>query len=108
MRLLAALLLVGAVPLSHAGTACTEERYVAGTHTFPTHDEAMAQCQQDEAVMTHAETGAYERVSGCHDEGDTGTHGEWRTGRVAMDVVARESGEPYTFEGLWLCKPEVD
>jgi len=32
-------------------------------------------------------------------------HGEWQHGRIAVDVVERESGDAYTFEALWMCKP---
>jgi hypothetical protein len=106
-RLLAFLLCLSLSPV-YAATRCTDERYVFGNHRFPSHAEALAQCSRDEAEMTHAETGTYERGGGCHDVGDTGTHDGWTYGRVAVDVVARDSGEPYTFEGLWMCKAVVD
>jgi hypothetical protein len=101
------LLCLSAFP-AFASTPCTGERYVFGNHRFPSHEEAMAQCLRDEAEMTHADTGLYERAGGCHDIGETGRHEGWTYGRVAVDVVARDSGEPYTFEGLWMCKPVAD
>ncbi|QWT19629.1 hypothetical protein KPL74_18005 [Bacillus sp. NP157] len=100
-------LLLAGVPAAFAGTTCSAERYTFGNHAFPSHDEAMALCRQEEAQMTDAATGTYEHAAGCHDVGEQGTHGDWRYGRIALDVVARDSGEPYTFEGLWMCKPAM-
>ncbi|UPG94420.1 hypothetical protein [Luteibacter aegosomatissinici] len=91
-----------------AATQCSAERYVFGNHNFPSHEEALVQCQREEAEMTNAETGTYERAGGCHDIGETSQHEGWTYGRVALDVVARDSGDPYTFEGLWMCKPVAE
>ncbi|MGA7440456.1 MAG: hypothetical protein WBW32_20220 [Luteibacter sp.] len=105
MRRITAFLLSLSVSPVFAATQCTDERYEFGNHRFPSHEEAMAQCVRDEAEMTSAETGTYEHSAGCHDIGETGEHEGWTYGRVAVEVVARDSGEPYTFEGLWMCKP---
>lgn len=109
MRLpfIAALLGLVAMPAA-AATQCGTERYVFGNHNFPSHEEALAQCRREEAEMTNGETGTYERGGGCHDIGETGEHEGWIYGRVALDVVARDSGDPYTFEGLWMCKPVAE
>lgn len=108
MRLFPAALLCLSASPAFAATHCSDERYVFGNHHFPSHDEALAQCRQDEAEMTHAETGTYERMTSCHDVGETGQHDGWTYGRVAVDVVARATGEAFSFEGLWMCKPVVD
>ncbi|KJV36579.1 hypothetical protein [Luteibacter yeojuensis] len=108
MRLLPIALLCLVATPACATITCNAERYVFGNHHFPSHDEAMAQCLKEEASMTHAETGAYEHGTGCHDVGAVGEHDGWRYGRVATAVIARESGETYTFEGLWMCKPVAD
>jgi len=107
MRRFTAFLLSACAAPAFAATACTDERYVFGNHRFPSHEEALAECTRDEAEMTNAETGNYERGGGCRDIGETGQHDGWTYGRVAVDVVARDSGEPYTFEGLWMCKPAL-
>lgn len=103
------LTLVGAllvfVPVFAAAVECGEERFVSGDHTLPSHDEAMAKCREQAAAMTDPVTGTYTATHACHDEGDPGQRGPWRYGRVAVDVVTRDGGDSYTFEGLWMCKP---
>lgn len=93
------------VPVFAAAVECGEERFVSGNHTLPSHDEAMAQCREQESAMTDPVTGAYTSSRMCHDEGDPGQRGPWRYGRVAVDVVTKDGGETHTFEGLWMCKP---
>jgi hypothetical protein len=92
-------------PVFAAAISCGEERFVSGKHTFPSHDEAMAQCREQEAAMTDAASGRYESSRTCHDEGEAGERGPWRYGRIGLDVVTRNGGDPYTFEALWMCRP---
>lgn len=93
------------VPVLAVAVECGEERFVSGKHTFPSHDEAMAQCREQEAAMTDAASGRYESSRTCHDEGEAGQRGPWRYGRIGLDVVTRNGGDPYKFEALWMCKP---
>lgn len=92
-------------PVFAAAVECGEERFVSGKHTFPSHDEAMTQCREQESAMTDAASGRYEASRTCHDEGEAGEHGPWRYGRIGLDVVTRNGGDPYTLEALWMCKP---
>jgi len=87
---------------------CTDEHYVAGERSLPTHDEALAQCREEEQAMTDDRNGHYEKERSCYDVTPPGTHGPWRHGRIAVDVVERQSGDAYTFEALWMCKPSPD
>lgn len=84
---------------------CTSDHFTSGTHTLPSYDEAMAECKAQESAMTHPTSGAFELLRSCHDVGPRGNHGPWHHGRIAVDVIARNSGDRYTFEGLWMCKP---
>lgn len=104
--LLAGLAVTG-TPAFAESLTCTSERYNAGGHTMPSYAEAMAQCIANETAMTHPQSGAYRRLRSCHDVGARGSHGVWQHGRVAVDVIDRISGDRYTFEGLWMCKPVV-
>lgn len=87
---------------------CTDEHYVAGERSLPTHDEALAQCREEEQAMTDDRSGHYEKERSCYEVTPPGTHGPWRHGRIAVDVVERQSGDAYTFEALWMCKPPAD
>lgn len=94
-------------PAFAAVVDCGEEHFVSGAHRLPTYAEAVAQCREEEAAMTHPSTGAYTSVRSCYDAGDTGEYGPWTHGRVAMDLVDRHSGKPATFESLWMCRPAI-
>lgn len=97
--------LLAFTPVFAIAVECGEERFVSGSHTLPSRDEAMALCREQEAAMTSAATGSYASARHCHDEGEPGRHGPWHHGRVGMDVVTRDGGgDKYTFEGLWMCK----
>ncbi len=100
--------LVAATPAFAESPACTGERFTAGKHTLPSHDEAMVECIVQESAMTSPESGAFEPLWSCPDTGPQGSHGPWRHGRVALDVLERSSGERYTFEALWMCKPVAE
>jgi hypothetical protein len=97
--------LVTATPAFAGSPGCTSERFLAGTHAMPGYDEAMAECMAQESAMTHPTAGAFAPLRSCHDIGPQGSHGPWRHGRIALDVLERSSGDRYTFEGLWMCKP---
>lgn len=92
-------------PLFAAPMDCRDEHFMAGERTLPTHDEALAQCREEELAMTDPTSGNYEKERSCYDVTPPGNHGEWRHGRIAVDVVERQSGDAYTFEALWMCKP---
>lgn len=92
-------------PAFAAAIACGDDHFVAGERTLPTHDEALAQCREEEMAMTDPKSGNYEKERSCYDVTPPGSHGEWQHGRVAVDVVERQSGDAYTFEALWMCKP---
>jgi len=100
--------LVTATPAFADSLACTNERFVTGKQTMPSYDEAMAECIAQESAMTHPESGAFEKLRSCHDIGPQGSHGPWRHGRIAVDVLERSSRARYTFEGLWMCKPVAE
>jgi hypothetical protein len=100
--------LVAATPAFAESPACTGERFTTGTHTLPSYDEAMAECIAQESAMTNPESGAFEPLRSCHDIGPQGSHGPWRHGRIAVDVLDRSSRDRYTFEGLWMCKPVAE
>lgn len=95
-------------PVFAAAVECGSEHFVAGERILPTHGEALAQCREEEVAMTDPEKGQYERERSCYDVTPPGNHGEWRHGRIAVDVVERRSGDAYTFEALWMCKPVTD
>jgi hypothetical protein len=84
---------------------CAKDRFVAGERVLPSYDEALLQCREEERSMTHPDSGPFEARRACHDVSSPGTHGDWQYGRIAMDVVDRHSGDAYTFETLWMCKP---
>ena len=84
---------------------CAEERFAAGERQLPTYVEAVAQCKVEERHMTHPKMGEYELQRSCYDASPPGTHGEWLYGRISLDVIERRSGDAYTFETLWMCKP---
>ncbi|MDF3983467.1 hypothetical protein P3W24_16150 [Luteibacter sp. PPL201] len=86
---------------------CGEEHFVSGSQRMPTYAEAMAQCRAEEAAMTHPQNGAYHRARSCYDAGSPGAYGAWTHGRVAVDVVERDTGRAATFESLWMCKPTM-
>jgi hypothetical protein len=100
--------LVTATPAFAGSLACTSERFVTGRQTMPSYDEAMAECIAQESTMTNPESGAFEKLQSCHDIGPQGSHGPWHHGRIAVDVLERSSGDRYTFEGLWMCKPVAE
>ncbi|HVI57210.1 MAG TPA: hypothetical protein VM621_19375 [Luteibacter sp.] len=100
--------LVTATPAFCASPVCTGDHFKTGKLTLPNYDEAMAECIAQESAMTHPELGAFEAVRSCHDIGPTKNHGPWLHGRVGVDVVERRSGDRYTFEGLWMCKPVAE
>jgi hypothetical protein len=100
--------LITATPAFAQSPACTSERFTAGKHTLPTYDEAMADCIAQESAMTNPQSGAFKPLRSCHDIGPQGSHGPWRHGRIAVDVLERSSGDRYTFEGLWMCKPVAE
>jgi hypothetical protein len=100
--------LVSASPAFAESPACTSERFVTGKHTMPSYDEAMAECVAQEAAMTNPESGEFEKLRSCHDIGRQGSHGPWRHGRIAVDVLERSSRARYTFEGMWMCKPVAE
>jgi len=98
-------LAVFALPGHALAVDCAADHFVAGQRTLPTHGEAMAQCRAEELAMTDPDRGNYEAQRSCYDVTSPGMHGEWQHGRIAVDVVERESGDAYTFEALWMCKP---
>jgi hypothetical protein len=95
-------------PTAAAAVTCGEEHFVAGERILPTHDEALTQCREEEVAMTDPTSGQYEKERSCYDVTPPGNHGEWQHGRIAVDVVERQSGDAYTFEALWMCKPVRD
>ena len=103
----AALLIALAIttPSFAQSLTCSSERFTTGRRTMPSYDEAMAECIAQETAMTNPESGAFKPLRSCHDIGAQGNHGPWLHGRIGVDVVERSSGDPYTFEGLWMCKP---
>lgn len=100
--------IVATAPALAAVITCADEHYIAGERSLPTHDEALEQCREEELAMTDPTSGRYEKERPCYDVTPPGNHGEWRHGRIAVDVVERQSGDAYTFEALWMCKPLQD
>jgi hypothetical protein len=100
--------LVTATPALSASPVCSSEHFRTGELTLPSYDEAMAECVAQESALTHPELGAFAPLRSCHDTGSQGSHGPWRHGRIAVDVLERSSGDRYTFEGLWMCKPVAE
>jgi hypothetical protein len=100
--------LVCANPALAESMRCTAERFSSGKLTLPTYDEAMTDCVAQESAMTHPESGEFDSARSCYDIVPRGHHGPWRHGRIAVDLVERRSGDRYTFEGLWMCKPIVE
>lgn len=100
-------LAIGAIkaPAPAATMSCADERFVAGERLLPSYDEAFLQCREEERWMTDPETGDFEKERTCYEVNSPGAYGDWQYGRVAMDVVERHSGDAYTFETLWMCKP---
>ena len=98
---------VGAMepPALAATMSCAEERFVAGERTLPSYDEAFLRCREEERSMTDPETGDFEMAHACYEVTSPGEYGDWQYGRIALDVVERHSGDAYTFETLWMCKP---
>ncbi|HEY4294700.1 hypothetical protein [Luteibacter sp.] len=92
------------LPAPAAMVTCSDERFVAGERLLPSYDEAFLQCREEEHQMTHPDTGDFEKQRACYEVSKPGEYGEWRYGRIAMDVVERHSGDAYTFETLWMCK----
>jgi hypothetical protein len=92
-------------PVLTGTMACAEERFVAGERILPSHGEAMLQCRQEERTLTELASGGFEKERSCYDVDSPAPHGDWHYGRIAMDVVERHSGDAYTFETLWMCKP---
>ena len=103
--ILIASIIATAEPRGSADLRCANDRFVAGERVLPSYHEAWLQCRNEEDVLTHPHTGTFEKERACYDVNSPGTHGEWQYGRVAMDVVERHSGDAYTFETLWMCKP---
>jgi hypothetical protein len=97
-----------ASPAFAQSLTCSSERFTAGKRTMPSYDEAMAECMAQETAMTNPESGAFSALRSCHEIGSKGNHGPWLHGRIGVDVVERSSGERYTFEGLWMCKPVAE
>jgi hypothetical protein len=100
--------LVTATPAFAGSLTCTSERFITGKQTMPGYEEAMAECIAQELAMTNPQSGAFEILRSCHDIGPQGSHGPWRHGRIAVDVLERSSRDRYTFEGLWMCKPVAE
>jgi hypothetical protein len=100
--------LVTATPALAESPRCTPDRFASGTLVLPTYDEAMAECVAQETAMTNPASGEFESTRSCYDVVPRGSHGPWRHGRIAVDVVERSSGDRYTFEGLWMCKPVAE
>lgn len=105
LTIVLALALASTAAAHTAPVDCADERFVAGDRSLPTHAEALAQCRDEELAMTDPRTGAFEAQRSCYDVTPPGMHGDWRHGRIAVDVVERRSGDAYTFEALWMCKP---
>ena len=105
-----ALLIVIAIttPAFARSLTCSSERFTTGKRTMPSHDEAMAECIAQETAMTNPESGAFKALRSCHEVGPMGNHGPWLHGRIGVDVVERSSGDRYSFEGLWMCKPVAE
>lgn len=103
--ILIASIIAAAEPPPAAGLRCGNERFVAGERLLPSYREAWLQCRNEEHALTHPQTGTFAKERTCYDVTSPGTHGEWQYGRIAMDVIERHSGDAYTFETLWMCKP---
>jgi hypothetical protein len=97
--------LLAAAPAGAESVNCAPERFISGSHALPSYDEALAQCVAQETAMTDPVSGTYELARSCYEIAPQGNHGPWRHGRIAIDVVERNSGDRYTFEALWMCKP---
>jgi hypothetical protein len=100
--------LISATPSFATSPVCTSEHFTSGAHTLPSYDEAMAECIAQETAMTDPDSGTFRRLRSCHEIGSKGNHGPWLHGRIGVDVIERISGDRYTFEGLWMCKPVAE
>jgi hypothetical protein len=97
-----------ATPAFAQSLACSSERFTTDKRTMPSYDEAMAECIAQETAMTNPQSGAFTPLRSCHEVGAKGNHGPWLHGRIGVDVVERSSGDRYTFEGMWMCKPVAE
>lgn len=100
--------LLSATPVFAESMRCTTERFSSGKLTMPNYDEAMTECVAQGSAMTNPESGEFDSARSCYDIVPRGHHGPWRHGRIAVDLVERRSGDRYTFEGLWMCKPVAE